>query len=813
MTGVRLPERARVVIIGGGVIGASVAYHLALEGITDVLLLERDRLTSGTTWHAAGLMTTFGSFSSTETEIRLYSRELFARLPAETGVETGFRPVGLIEAAADADRLEQYRRTAVFQRRLGLACEEISPAEMSELFPFADMTGLLAGFFVPGDGRVNPVDLTMSLTRGARRQGVRIIEGVPVEQVLTRQGRHVETVTGVRTATGDIECETVVNCAGMWARQLGERNGVVIPNQAAEHYYLITDTIDGLRPDHPVFEDPASHGYYREEGGGMMVGLFEPRAAAWRPEGVADDFSFGTIPFDMDRMAPFVETALARVPVTHGVGIRTLFCGPESFTPDLRPAVGEAPGIRGYFVCAGLNSVGILSSGGWGRIMAHWIATGEPGADVTGFTVDRFQPWQNDRHHREARTAEILGQVYAAHPPGTQLTTSRGVHVSPVHDRLAAHGAYFRDVSGWEGADWFAGAGRTPSAVPGWGRQPWWEHWRAEHTATRQRVGLIDMSFMGKLEVRGPDAAAVLERLSTATVASEPGRITYTQWLDGRGHIEADLTVTMRGEGDFLVISSDTMHGHTQALLRRALPEGAQVTVEDVTTDLALLCLQGPRSRDTLAAATADDVSAAAIRFRDSRCIDVAGRQVRASRMSYVGELGFELLVPRESAGVVYDALLDAGRAHGIVPVGLKAVGSLRLEKGYRDLGHDVDNTDTPMTAGLDWVARFEKPGGFIGDDAARAEAGRGAPQSRLVSIVLEEPEPVLHEGEVLLRDGRPVGDVRAASYGWTVGAAVGLAFVECDAPVTSSWLAGGRWEVDSAGRRYAARVSLSAPL
>ena len=813
MPQVRLPDRARVVVIGGGVIGASVAYHLAHEGVGDVVLLERDRLTSGTTWHAAGLMTTFGSLSSTATEIRLSSRELFARLPAETGVETGFRPVGLIEAAADEDRLEEYRRVVAFQRRLGLECEEISPAEMAELFPFADMTGLLAGIWVPGDGRVNPVDLTMSLAKGARAKGVRIIEGVAVERVLTRPGRHVATVTGVRTASGDIECETVVNCAGMWARQLGERNGVVIPNQAAEHYYLITDTIDGLRPDHPVFEDPASYGYYREEGGGMMVGLFEPQAAPWRPEGIADDFSFGTIPFDMDRMAPFVETALARVPVTKGVGIRTLFCGPESFTPDLRPAVGEAPGIRGYLVCAGMNSVGILSSGGWGRVMAQWVATGDPGVDVTGFTVDRFAPWRGERRHREARTTEILGQVYASHPPGAQLTTSRGVHRSPVHDRLAAHGAFFTDVSGWEGAAWFAAPGVEPSVVPGWGRGPWWEHWRVEHTAVREAVGLIDMSFMGKVAVRGPDAAAVLERLSTATVAAGPGRITYTQWLNPAGGIEADVTVTMRAPEDFLVISSDNTLGHTLAVLRRAVPDGAEVEIDDVSDELALLCLQGPQARATLAAVTDDDVSASALRFRDSRLVDVSGQPVRATRMSYVGEVGFELLVPRDGATAVYDALLSAGRAQGIRPVGLTAVGSLRLEKGYRDLGHDIDNTDTPLTAGLEWVVDRAKPGGFVGDEALRAATAHGVPTSRLVSVVLLDPEPTLHGGEVLCRDGRPVGDVRAGSYGWTVGGAVGLASVSAEGPVTTGWLADASWEVDAAGRRYPARVSLEPPL
>jgi len=810
-----LPARARVVIIGGGVIGTSIAYHLAAEGMRDVVLLERDRLTSGTTWHAAGLMTTFGSTSATSTEIRLYTRDLLTRLTEETGVETGFRPVGLIEAAADADRLHEYRRAAVFQRRLGLDCEEISVAEMAELFPFADMTGLAGGIWVPGDGRVNPVDLTMAYAKGARLRGVTVVEGAAVERVLTRPGDHLESVTGVRVAyqgeSLDIECETVVNCAGMWARQLGERNGVVIPNQAAEHYYLITDTIEGLGPEHPVFEDPASYGYYREEGGGMMVGLFEPRAAAWRPDGVPDGFSFGTIPFDMERMAPFVDTALARVPITQGVGIRTLFCGPESFTPDLRPAVGEAPGIRGYFVCAGLNSVGILSSGGWGRVMARWIATGDPGVDVTGFTVDRFQPWQGERAHREARTAEILGTVYAAHPPGIQLTTSRGVFESPVLPRLIEQGGFFRDISGWEGADWFAGAGVDAVAEPGWQRAPWWDRWRAEHLAVRTAAGLIDMSFMGKLAVTGADAGAVLERLSTATVAGEVDRITYTQWLTEQGRLEADLTVTRRGPQDFLVITSDNTIGHTLAVLRRAIPDGADVAIADETHTAALLCLQGPRSRDVLAAVTTDDVSAGALRFRDSRVIAVAGHRVRATRMSYVGEVGFELLVPRESALGVYDALLAAGAEHGLVPVGLRSVASLRIEKGYRDYAHDIDNTDTPLSAGLHWVTDLDKPGGFIGIDAYRAELERGEPTSRLVSIALVDPEPLLFEAEVLLRDGVPVGDVRAASYGWTVGAAVGIASVQAEVPVTPEWIAAGTWEVDIAGRRHAARVSLSA--
>ncbi|NYD43284.1 FAD-dependent oxidoreductase [Nocardioides panaciterrulae] len=807
-----VPDRARVVIIGGGVIGCSIAYHLAHAGWTDVVLLERDRLTSGTTWHAAGLMTCFGSTSETATGIRLYSRELYARLEEETGQATGFRPVGLIEAAADADRLEEYRRVATFQRHLGLDVEEISPREMAELFPWARTDDLLAGFHVAGDGRVNPVDLTTALAKGARQLGVRIVEGVTVTDVRTDRGE----VRGVATTAGDVECEYVVNCAGMWARELGARNGLVIPNQAAEHYYLITDTIDGLGPDTPVFEDPAAYGYYREEGGGMMVGLFEPQAAPWQVEGIPADFSFGKIAPDWDRMAPFLERAMARVPVTLEAGVRTFFCGPESFTPDLAPAVGEAPGIRNYFVAAGMNSVGVLSAGGLGRVVAHWLTTGRPDVDVTGFNVDRFRPHQADDGYRAARTTEILGTVYAAHTPGKQLRSARNALLSPVHDRLVEQGGLLREVSGWEGADWFAGPWVAPVAEPTWGRAPWFAQWEAEHRTVREGVGLMDMSFMAKLRVRGADAGAVLDRVSAGAVNGAPETITYTQWLDHDGHLEADLTVTKLADDDFLVVASDTAHGHALAWLGRqvAVAGDVDVTVEDVTAEFAQLNLQGPRSRELLASLTTADLSTEAFGFRTARWIDVAGSRVLCARITYLGELGYELYVPAGDGLKVYDALQAAGAAYDLRPVGLKALSSLRLEKGYRDFGHDVDNTDCPLEVGLGFALALDKPGGFVGREAVlarrEANAARGGMAQRLVQLRVLDPEPLLFHAEVVHRDGVPVGYVRAASYGWTVGSAVGLAFVAGGgAPVTADWLAAGSWEVDVAGTRWPVEVSL----
>jgi glycine cleavage system aminomethyltransferase T/glycine/D-amino acid oxidase-like deaminating enzyme len=805
---VELPAQARVVVIGGGVIGASVAYHLAHAGWTDVLVLERDRLTSGTTWHAAGLMTCFGSTSETSTGIRLYSRDLYGRLEAETGQATGFRPVGMIEAAADADRLEEYRRVASFQRSLGLEVHEISPAEMTERFPWAKTDDLLAGFFVPGDGRVNPVDLTMSLSKGARMLGVRVVEGTAVTDVLT-DGRGV---TGVRAGDQTIRCEYVVNCAGMWARELGERNGLVIPNQAAEHYYLITDTIDGLDPDAPIFEDPSLYGYYREEGGGMMVGLFEPRAAAWHVDGIPPDASFLTLPPDWDRMAPFVEKAMSRVPITLDVGVRTFFCGPESFTPDLSPAVGEAPGIRGYFVAAGMNSVGVLSAGGLGRVLAHWITEGEPDVDVTGFNVDRFRDDQLDPSYRASRTTEILGTVYAAHTPGKQLRTARDRLLSPVHERLVEQGGYLREVSGWEGADWFAGAGVVPTAEPTWGRAPWFAQWEAEHRAVREAVGLMDMSFMAKFRVAGAGAGELLDQLSAGAVNGACGVITYTQWLNDGGRIEADLTVTKLADDDFFVVASDTAHGHVLARMRRFAPDSA--TVDDVTADYAQINVQGPRSRDVIAQLTDTDLSTEAFPFRSAGWVEVAGVRLLLARITYLGELGYELYVPRDDALAVYDAVRAAGATHGLVPTGLKALASLRMEKAYRDYGHDIDNTDCPLEAGLGFALALDKPGGFIGLDAVlerkKANADAGGMARRIVQIRLLDPEPLLYHAEVVLRDGVPVGYLRAGSYGWTLGSAVGLAMVEGGGEaVTPDWLAAGTWEVDVAGVRCAAEVSL----
>lgn len=828
-----LPAQSRVVVAGGGIIGCSVAYHLAKAGWSDVLLLERDQITSGTTWHAAGLVVTFGSLSETSTMMRKYTKELYSRvLEEETGMSTGFMPVGFIELATDRGYLEEYRRVAAFNRKCGIDVQEISPSEVARLFPLCRTDDVLAGFYVEDDGRVNPVDATAALARGARNRGATIVEGVSLTGVTQQGGR----VTGVKTTAGDVACEYMVNAAGMWARQLGELSGVAVPNQAAEHYYLLTEPMEDVGVGWPVVEDPSSHTYIRPEGGGLMVGLFEPDAAAWCVPQVPSHFSFGEINPDWDRMAPFLERAMGRVPRSFEVGAKKLFCGPESFTPDLSPIVGEAPELRNYYVAAGMNSIGILTGGGIGRALAHNIVTGAPDVDVTAMLPARLQPYQATPAYRALRVVESLGKVYKCHYPHRQTETARGVRRSPLHDRLAALGAFFRDVSGWEGADWYAGADQSPQLGElRWGRHPeWFDTWAAEHQACREGVVLIDMSFMSKFHVQGRDAGPVLDHLVTARVDGPSGMITYTQMLSPRGTLEADLTVTKLpplscggapldddgAHGGFLVVATDTAHRHVESLLRRGIEdygEGGGVdafaTVSDVTGGYAQINLQGPLSRELLAKVTSTDVSDAAFPFRAARRIDIGCATLLATRITYVGELGYELFVPAESALHVYDALVVAGAPLGLRHAGLKALGSLRMEKGYRDYGHDLDNLDTLHEAGLGFTADWSKPGGFVGREAALAQKGARL-RRRLVQVLLSDGNPLMFHGEIVYRNGQVVGDVRAASYGHTLGGAVGLSMVEIGEGdetdgIDAKWINSGTWEVDVAGKRYQARASL----
>jgi len=801
-----IPESASVVIVGGGIIGCSVAYHLAHMGWKDIVLLERDQLTSGTTWHAAGLMVTFGSTSETLTEIRKYTRDLYSRLEEETGFSTGFKPIGFIEVASNADRLEEYRRIATFNRYCGIDVLEISPTEIKELFPLARIDDLHAGFYVKDDGRVNPVDVTISLARGAQQQGVKIIEGVTATGILEKNG----VVDGVKTLQGVISTNYVVNCAGMWARQLGEQSGINIPNQAAEHYYLITDEIKDMPSNMPILEDPSHYGYYREEVGALMVGLFEPDCAPWKINSIPNDFSFGEIKPDWDRMTPFLEKAMSRVPITMEIGIKKFFCGPESFTPDLQSIIGEAPELRNYFVAAGLNSIGILAAGGLGRIIAHWIINGTPDIDITGFNIDRLHIYQNTSEYRKHRTVESLGMVYKCHYPWMSYQTARGVKKSPFHDRLAERGAYFRDVSGWEGADWYAPDGFEPKVDKlSWGRENWFPWWEAEHKAAREGVIIMDMSFMSKFMVQGRDAGKVLNYISANNVDGKENQITYTQWLNEDGKLEADLTVTKLDKEKYLVVVTDTMHRHAETWLKRHISYDDHAFAVDMTSAYGQLNIQGPKSRELMQSITTTDLSNEAFPFRCAREIEIGYAKILCIRITYLGELGYELYIPAEQATHVYDRIIEAGKKFNLRHAGLKALSSLRMEKGYRDYGHDIDNTDDPFEAGLGFAVNLKKPDGFIGKDAAVKKKSQTPMTRRLAQVLVKDPEPLLFHAEVVRRNGKTVGYVRSGSYGFTLGGAVGLFMIDAGVSINGDYIAEGKWEVEIAGKIYPAEVSL----
>ena len=805
-----LPERARVVVMGGGVIGASVAYHLTRLGWDDVLLLERDRLTSGTTWHAAGLITSAGMADETSLWMSRYSRDLYERLEAETGLATGFRPIGHISLATTPARLEALRREAAFARGFGVDDHEISPAEVAALWPFARTDDVLAGFLVADEGRANPVDVCMSLARGARNRGARVVEDVAVTGVRTAAGR----VTGVVTDRGTVQTEHVVNCAGMWARQLGALSGVDIPLQAAEHYYLLTEPFEGVHRDLPVIEDPDRYGYYREEGDGLLVGLFEPVAAPWRLDGIPGDSSFAELPPDWDRLGPYLERAMDRIPVLADVGIRKFFCGPESFTPDIHPMLGPAPDLDGYWVAAGLNSLGILLGGGVGSVVAQWMVDGIAPVDTAAYAVERALPHEVSRRFRAERTVEQLGVLFGdAAWPTWQPSSARGIRRSPLHDRHVAAGAHFGVSMGWEYPEWFAASPHEEQRhrpTADFGPQPSFELVAAEHRAVREAVGVMDMTLMAKFSVVGPDAAAVLGRLSVGDVDRAVGRVTYTQWLDSGAGIQADLTVTRLAADRYLVVASDVTHRRVAAMIRRETRPAEQVYVTDVTSGTVLLSAQGPRSRELLQRLTPADLSHEAFGYMTARELELDYARVLALRVTYVGELGFELHVPTEYAPTLYDSLLAAGADLGVRPVGLAAMGGLRLEKGYRDFGVDIDSTDNPLEVGLGFTVAWDKPGGFVGRDALLAlrddpECGQRA----MVSLLAQDPAARLFGNEPVLVDGAWVGYVRAAGYGHTLGGAVGLAVVENATGVTDEWLARTRFEIDCAETLIPATASL----
>ena len=801
-----LPSRARIVIVGGGVIGASIAYHLTKMGISDVVLLERQRLTSGTTWHAAGLIASGGTADETSSWIARYTRDLYANLEAETGVSTGFLACGYLQLATTERRRESYRRETAFLSSFGVEKHEITGAECGVLNPLLKTDDILSGFITPDEGRANPVDVTMSLARGARDGGARIIEMTEVTDFTQTGGR----VTGVVTDRGTIECDQVVLAAGLWGRQLAAKAGVLVPLQACEHYYLLTEPMEGVHQGLPIVEDTERYGYYREEGGGMLVGLFEPVAAAWSLDSIPKDSAFLTLPPDWDRLTPFLEDAFVRFPTLADAGIKTLFCGPESFTPDLGPMLGESPELDGFFVACGMNSVGILTGGAVGKIMAEWMVEGLPPVDVSHMHVDRAQPFEVTRRFRSERAVESLGALLNDGGwPNYAPKTGRGVRRSILHDRLAADGATFMPSGGWEYVEFFGEPGTTPDNPWLYGRHNGFERTRIEHEATREAVTAFDLTSMSKFLVQGPDAERVLNQVCAADVAVAPGRIVYTQWLDERGRIHADLTVTRLADDQFLIVTADLTHRRIPSWIRRATPDGAFLTVTDVTSGSVILSVQGPRSRELLSRLTPADLSNDAFPYLTAQHIELGYAPILALRVTYVGELGWELHIPTEFAPAVYDQLREVGQDLGYRNAGMAALSSLRLEKAYRDFGHDIDNEDNPYEVGLGFAVALDKPDGFTGRDALVAFRAQGPVTRRLAQFLLDDPAYDLMGNEPIYLDDKLVGYMRAGAFGYTLGASVGLGMIESWAGLDAAAVTGGHFEVDVAGTRVGATATL----
>lgn len=796
-----VPKTARAVIIGGGVSGCSVAYHLAKAGWTDIVLLERKRLTSGTTWHAAGLIGQLRG-SANMTRLAKYSADLYVKLEAETGVATGMRQVGSISVALTQARHEELLRQATVARIFDVDVAEVSPAEVKAMYPHLNVGDVVGAVHLPLDGQCDPANIAMALAKGARMRGAKVLEGVKVTGVTRAAGRVTGVDYVVEGEPGHIAADVVINCGGMWGRDLAEASGVTLPLHACEHFYLITEPIEGL--GHlPVLRVPDECAYYKSDAGKMMIGAFEPKAKPWGMGGIREDFEFDTLPEDWDHFQPILEAAMERMPLFQSAGIHTFFNGPESFTPDDRYYLGEAPELGGYWVAAGYNSVGIAGSGGAGMALAHWITEGEPPFDLWEVDIRRAQPFQRNRSYLKERVSETLGLLYADHFPYRQMATSRGVRRSPLHEHLKARGAVFGEVAGWERANWFANEGQAREYQYSWGRQNWFDNAAAEHKAVRTGVGLFDMTSFGKIRVEGRDACAFLQRVCANDVDVPAGRIVYTQMLNARGGIESDLTVTRLSEtAYFLVVPGATLQ-RDLAWLRRHLGEAFAV-ITDVTAGEAVLCVMGPKSRELLQAVSPADFSNAAHPFGTARDIEIGMGLARAHRVTYVGELGWELYISTDQAAHVFEALEAADK--GMTLCGLHVLDSCRIEKGYRHFGHDITDEDHVLEAGLGFAVKTGK-GDFMGREAVLRKREAGLAR-RMVQFKLRDPGPLLFHNEAIVRDGRIVGPITSGNYGHHLGGAIGLGYVPCAGESAEQVLASS-YEIEVAGKRFAAEASL----
>ena len=800
-----LPSHAQVVIIGGGIHGCSTAYHLAREGWKDVVLLERKQLTSGTTWHAAGLVGQLQGSHST-TAFAKYGVELLQDIEAETGQNPGFRQSGSISIALNAERHAELKRKADFASLFGVEAHPMSTDEISERWPLMNAEGVLGGIHMPSDGSANPIDLTMALAKGARMHGATIFEKIKVEEVNVENGK----VQSVRTDQGTITADYVVNCGGMWARELGQKNGVGVPLHACEHYYLVTEAIKDLPSDLPVLRSYCDGTYWKEDAGKLLFGFAHFHAKAWAKDGIPESFEFDSLPFVEDDVMEVLELAMNRVPLLQETGIRTFFNGPESYSYDGRFTLGEAPDIKGYFVLAGVNSTGIQSGPGAGKALAEWIMKGHAPMDLSEMDPKRCEEFQARDIYLRERCPETLVLTYAMHWPNRQRETARNLRRTPFHHAMKANGAFFTETQGWERPGWFVPKGVTPEITYSFGRQNWFDYAQAEQKAAREDVAMIDYSMLGKLMVEGADAESFLQRICTNDMAMKTGRVAYTLMLNERGGIESDVTVARHADDAFMVMSSISHTRRDYIHLRDQIRAGEDVRLRDVTTASGVLGLMGPKSRALLALVCDIDLSNEAFRFNSFQTFYIGHAKVTAQRLSYSGELGWEIFVTPDLAEHVFETLMDAGKDYGLRLIGGEALNALRIEKGFVHWGHDMAYTEAPHQIGLDFACKPNKAIPFIGRDAYLARKAQ-AEGPFLCSIKLCDPEPMLHHNEPVLRDGQVAGYVTSAAHGHTVGAAVGLCFVSLSEGETGrSSLSQGRYSVMVEGKKIEAELSLA---
>ncbi|MEL6645556.1 MAG: FAD-dependent oxidoreductase [Pseudomonadota bacterium] len=797
----KIPAQARVVIIGGGVSGCSVAYHLAELGWKDIVLLERKQLTCGTTWHAAGLI---GQLRPNENMTRLakYSAELYVKLEEETGIATGMRQVGSLTVALTDHRRQEILRQASLARAVGVEVAEVSPSDVKEMYPHLTVDDVKAAVHLPHDGQCDPANIAMALAKGARQKGATLIEGVKVAAV-TDNGTRVTGVEWEAEGTqGHIAADMVVNCGGMWGRDLAAASGVTLPLHACEHFYLITEPIDGL--GHlPVLRVPDECAYYKSDAGKMMLGAFEPKAKPWGMNGISEDFCFDTLPEDFDHFEPILEQAMHRMPLFADAGIHTFFNGPESFTPDDKYYLGEAPELGGYWIAAGYNSIGIVSSGGAGWALAQWMDTGEPPFDLWDVDIRRAQPFQKNRRYLRDRVTETLGMLYSDHYPFRQVTTARGVRRSPVHQHLAERGAVFGETAGWERPNWFAKPGQAAEYAHDWHRQNWFENQQAEHMAVRTGVGLFDMTSFGKIRVEGRDALAFLQRMCGNDVDVDAGRIVYTQMLNARGGIECDLTVTRLSETSFFLVVPAATIRRDLAWLKRHVRDEA-VVIMDTTSAEAVFCLMGPRAREVITKISPNDFGNNAHPFGWAKEIEIGYGLARAHRVTYVGELGWEIYVPTDQAAHVFETLIEADDS--LTLCGLHTLDSCRIEKAFRHFGHDITDEDHVLEAGLGFAVKPAK-GEFIGRDAVLRKKDAGLSR-RMLQFRVASPDHMLFHNEPLIKDGEIVGLVASANYGHALGGAIGMGYVPTTGETPADTLAAS-YEIEIAGERVPAKASL----